>query len=460
MRLSDYLEELKKKRIAVVGIGVSNTPLIKLLLRNGCRVTACDISGRESFGGLAEELESLGAHLRLGPDYLQNLNFDVIFKTPGMHPNVPELLEARERGALITSEMEAFFEVCPCNTIGVTGSDGKTTTTTIISELLKAAGYNVYLGGNIGKPLFAEADGMLAEDWAVLELSSFQLMTMRKSPDIAVVTNVSPNHLDIHTDMDEYVNAKKNIFLHQHRGGCLVLNAENDVTRGFANLTDLPVTMFSRKKKLHNGPFYNGKAICLAENGDVTEIIREEEIFLPGIHNIENYMAAFAATRKLVSPEIWRRVAREFKGVEHRIEKVRVFQGVTYYNDSIASSPTRTIAGLKSFDKRLILIAGGYDKQIPFDELGTEITEHVKTLILTGHTAQRIRAAVEKAAGYVVGSPEIIERADFNDAVYTAVDAACPGDIVLLSPACASFDKFKNFAERGAAFKQIVYELE
>lgn len=459
-RLSEYLTGLNRKRVAVVGIGVSNTPLIKLLLRNGIKVTACDKNGRESFGGLAEELDSLGAVLRLGPDYLRDLDFDVIFRTPGMHPDIPELKEARERGAVVTSEMEAFFEVCPCNTIGVTGSDGKTTTTTIISELLKSAGYHIYLGGNIGKPLFTKTDGMLADDWAVLELSSFQLMTMSRSPDIAVVTNVSPNHLDVHTDMEEYINAKKNIFLHQSSGSSLVLNAENDITRRFADLTNLPVTMFSRKKKLHNGLFYNGRAICLAEDGDVTEIINADEIFLPGIHNIENYMAAFAATRRLVSPDIWRRVAREFKGVEHRIEKVRVFNGVTYYNDSIASSPTRTIAGLNSFEGKVILIAGGYDKRIPFEELGKEITEHVKTLVLTGDTAQLIRASVEKAPGYDEGTLEIIERPDFNDAIYAAVGAAAPGDVVLLSPACASFDKFKNFAERGTAFKQIIYELE
>ncbi len=459
-KLEAYLNQLRGKKIAVIGIGVSNTPLIKLLLRYGCKVTACDKNDRASFAGLAEEFESLGAELQLGPDYLKNLKYDVIFRTPGMRPDVPELLAAKERGAVITSEMEAFFEVCPGHIIGVTGSDGKTTTTTIISELLKAEGFHVYLGGNIGKPLLAETNNMLEDDWAVVELSSFQLMTMEKSPEIAVVTNVAPNHLDVHKSMAEYVAAKENIFLHQRMSGRLVLNLDNEITRSFAQKAKGEVLFFSRQEPVENGAYLEDEQIYWASQGRVRPLMQAEEIKLPGVHNIENYMAAFCAVAHLIHPETFREVARTFAGVEHRIELVRTLHGVSYYNDSIASSPSRTIAGLNSFKQKVILIAGGYDKHIPFDNLGPEIVEHVRSLILTGNTARQIQSAVEKVPGYEKGRPEIFLYDDFSDAVYAACEIAEPGDVVLLSPACASFDKFKNFAERGRAFKKIIYELE
>ncbi len=459
-KMSAYLESLEGRRIAVIGIGISNTPLIKLLLRNGCRVTACDKKGYGDLSGLAEELESLGAELRLGDGYLDSLDHDVIFRTPGMRPDVPQLLQAEQNGSVITSEMEAFFEVCPCNIVAVTGSDGKTTTTTIISELLKDAGKQVYLGGNIGTPLFSKADDMRKDDWAVLELSSFQLMTMKKSPQIAVVTNLEPNHLDYHKTMSEYIKAKENIFLHQKETDLLVLNADNEITCEFADYAKGRVAFFSRTERPENGYYYDGEAILRAQNGTIAEIVKSEEIKLPGIHNIENYMAAFAAVGDIVGGDICRRTAMKFEGVEHRIELVRRLRGVSYYNDSIASSPSRTIAGLRSFKQKVILIAGGYDKHIPYDVLGPEIVEHVKTLVLTGNTAPKIRAAVENSQGYKEGGPQIIELDDFGDAVRAAARAAVGGDIVILSPASASFDKFKNFAERGETFKKIIYELE
>jgi len=458
--MSEYLEKLKGKRIAVIGIGVSNTPLIKLLLNNGCTVTACDKNTRASFGGLAEELEALGAELRLGENYLDGLDHDIIFRTPGMRPDVPQLLEAASRGAEITSEMEAFFEVCPCNIVAVTGSDGKTTTTTVISELLKASGRRVFLGGNIGTPLFPIADCMEKEDWAVLELSSFQLMTMKKSPHIAVVTNLSPNHLDYHRSMEEYIEAKENIFLHQARGDLLILNACNDVTRSFTAKARGRVRMFSINGAVDDGVYFDGSAVLRAEGGKTAEIIKAEDIKLPGLHNVENFMAAFAAVGDIVGDDVCRKVAMEFAGVEHRIELVRTLRGVRYYNDSIASSPSRTIAGLRSFKKKVILIAGGYDKKISYDELGPEIVKHVKTLVLTGTTAAKIRAATEKAPEYSEGNPTIMQFEDFDEAVKAAASVAKDGDIVILSPASASFDRFKNFAERGNHFKKLVNELE
>lgn len=457
--IQEYLAGLKGKRVAVIGIGVSNTPLIKMLLRAGVKVTACDKKPKESFAGLAEELESLGAQLKLGPDYLKDLDFEVIFRTPGMRPDLPELVEALQRGAILTSEMEVFFQVCPCKIIAVTGSDGKTTTTTIIAELLKAAGQTVYVGGNIGKPLLPDVDGMEPGDIAVLELSSFQLMTMDRSPDIAVVTNLAPNHLDVHKSMEEYVDAKKNIFLHQGPDGLLVLNQDNEITRSFAPEAPGHVTFFSRRQELDKGVFLKDGVIWVRNAMHERPVLPVADILLPGDHNVENYMAAIAALDGLIPDQVIREFAAKFAGVEHRIELVRTLNGVKYYNDSIASSPSRTIAGLRSFQQKVILIAGGYDKHIPFDVLGPEVTAHVKELFLTGATSDKIRTAVESAPDYDPEKLPITVIDDFEEAVLAAHRAAKPGDVVILSPACASFDKFKNFMERGAAFKKIVYGL-
>ena len=456
MTLRDYIESLRHKTVAVIGIGVSNTPLLELLLAEGIRVTACDKRSREQMGEQAEHLEQLGCELHLGADYLKDLDADVIFRTPGLRPDVPEIAACVDRGAVLTSEMEVFFEVCPCPIIAVTGSDGKTTTTTIIAELLKAAGRRVWVGGNIGHPLLCEADGMLATDYAVLELSSFQLMTMKHSPHIAVVTNLAPNHLDVHRDMAEYVAAKENIFRHQSGEDVAVFNADNDITAEQSRRAPGRARLFSRQDEVADGVFLRGEDIVCRSGGHERVVMTTGDIKIPGVHNVENYMAAIAAVDGLVPDEVIRDFAREFGGVEHRIELVRTYRGVRYYNDSIASSPSRTIAGLRSFHEKVILIAGGYDKHIPFDVLGPEIVEHVKLLVLCGATADKIRAAVENAPGYQPGKPEILDVTPFTAAVEAARDRAQPGDVVTLSPACAAFDQFKNFAERGKFFKSIV----
>ena len=456
MTLRDYIESLRHKTVAVIGVGVSNTPLLELLLAEGIRVTACDKRSREQMGEQAEHLEQLGCELHLGADYLKDLDADVIFRTPGLRPDVPEIAACVDRGAVLTSEMEVFFEVCPCTIIAVTGSDGKTTTTTIIAELLKAAGKRVWVGGNIGHPLLCEADGMLATDYAVLELSSFQLMTMKHSPHIAVVTNLAPNHLDVHRDMAEYVAAKENIFRHQSGEDVAVFNADNDITAEQSHRAPGRARLFSRQGEVADGVFLRGEDIVCRSGGHERVVMTTGDIKIPGVHNVENYMAAIAAVDGLVPDEVIRDFAREFGGVEHRIELVRTYRGVRYYNDSIASSPSRTIAGLRSFHEKVILIAGGYDKHIPFDVLGPEIVEHVKLLVLCGATADKIRAAVENAPGYQPGKPEILDVTPFTAAVEAARDRAQPGDVVTLSPACAAFDQFKNFAERGKFFKSIV----
>ena len=444
-----YFNALRGKKIAVLGLGVSNRPLVQLLLEYGCDVTGCDRVTREKLDEPVLALERAGCHLRLGEDYLAGLQADVVFRTPGMHPGNPAICRLREQGAEITSEMDVFFRVAPCHLIAVTGSDGKTTTTTLIAEMLKAAGKTVWLGGNIGTPLLPLCRRMQAEDYAVVELSSFQLMDMTRSPQRAVVTNLAPNHLDVHKDMEEYVQAKKNIFRFQKPGDLLVLNADNAITAGFSGAGE--THFFSRKAATN----------CIWQEGDWIvrrgqKVLNVQDILLPGVHNIENYMAAMAAVEGLVSDECICSVAKNFGGVEHRIELVRIKDGVKFYNDSIASSPSRTIAGLRSFSQKVILIAGGYDKHIPYDVLGPEICAHVSRLFLCGATAGKIRTCVEVQPGQ---KPEMVDCGDFDSAVQAAARAARPGDIVLMSPASASFDQFKNFMERGDRFKQLVKEL-
>ncbi|MBQ1834711.1 MAG: UDP-N-acetylmuramoyl-L-alanine--D-glutamate ligase [Oscillospiraceae bacterium] len=459
MNLQDYLKTLKDKRIAVLGIGVSNTPLIRLLREHGVAVTACDKKERTALGKTAEELEAMGADLKLGSDYLKDIDADVIFRTPGMRPDLPELLAAKERGSRITSEMQIFFEVCPCPIIAVTGSDGKSTTTTVITEFLRAAGRTVHLGGNIGHPLLAEAGEMHADDMAVLELSSFQLLDMTHSPHIAVLTNLAPNHLDVHRSMEEYIAAKENIFRYQSADDIAVFNQDNAITLGLSEKANGRVRLFSRQQEVADGAFVRDGAIWLRRGEEEREIVKTDEIRIPGQHNVENYLAAIAAVDGLVSDEVIRTVAREFAGVEHRIELVRTRRGVRWYNDSIATSPTRTIAGLRSFSQKLILIAGGYDKHIPFDVLGPELIAHVKLLILCGATANQIRACVTGCADYH-GEPEMIECATLDEAVKLAAERAQEGDVVTLSPACAAFDQFPNFMVRGRYFKDLVNALE
>ena len=447
----EYFAGLKGKKIAVLGLGVSNRPLVRLLLEYGCDVVGCDRTPREKLDPEVLELEKLGCRLHVGDGYLEGVEAELLFRTPGMHPNNPAIEALRSRGAAVTSEMEVFFEVCPCTILAVTGSDGKTTTTTLISEMLKAAGKTVWLGGNIGTPLLPLVRQMKPGDYAVVELSSFQLMDMKRSPQRAVITNLAPNHLDIHRDMEEYVDAKKNIFRHQDGSGLLILNGDNAITASFRG--NGQTRFFSRLGKAH---------VCLEEGvicrgGE--KILDTSDILIPGVHNVENYMAAIAMVEGLVDDDVIRHVARTFGGVEHRIELVRVKEGVRFYNDSIASSPSRTIAGLRSFRQKVILIAGGYDKHIPYDVLGPEICAHVKKLFLGGTTGEKIRAAVLACPEYDPRELEITDCGSFEPAVRAAAAAAEDGDVVLMSPASAAFDQFKNFMVRGEFYKKLVKEL-
>lgn len=451
-----FFNGIKGRRVTFCGIGRSHMPLIVMFRASGAIVTARDRRSFQELGENGQTLRELGVELVLGKDYLQNLNEDVIFRTPGMPFHLPELEAARRRGQAVTSEMEVFFRLCPCKIYAVTGSDGKTTTTTILSEFLKAEGKTVHLGGNIGKPLLPEIESIAPDHVVVAELSSFQLISMRRSPDVAVVTNLAPNHLDIHKNMDEYVDAKKNLILHQDGFSRTVLNADNEITAGFRELVRGDCWQFSRKTNPARGVFCDGEQILV--NG--RKLMEVSGIKLPGWHNVENYMAAIAAAWGDVSPENMRRVAGEFGGVEHRMEFVRELSGVKYYNDSIASSPSRTISGtLACYDKNLILICGGYDKHIPYEPLGSPVCQKVKELILMGDTAPKIEKAVMSCPEYKYSHPSIHHVKNMPEAVALAHTLAAPGDVISLSPASASFDLYPGFEARGQHFKELVNQL-
>jgi len=455
-QFSEFKEFIKGKNVAVVGIGVSNIPLIRFLVKLGAVVTAFDQKTREELGEIADEFDNLSVSLELGEGYLDRLTgFDVVFKTPSMRIDSEALVRAKNEGAYITSEMEEFVRYCKGKVFGVTGSDGKTTTTTIISKLLSEAGYKTWVGGNIGTPLFANVEEINEEDMVVLELSSFQLMTMNLPIEVALVTNLAPNHLDMHKDMQEYIDSKKNIFLYQDKRGVLVLNRENEITHSFVEEAKGKVLEFSSKREIKDGAYFKDNILFLNEE----EVCNKDDIVIKGMHNIENYLAAFLAVKDDVSISVMKKVAQTFTGVEHRCELVREVDGVKYYNDSIASSPTRTLAGLFAFDRRVILIAGGYDKQIPFEPLAEEGHPYIKHLILLGDTKEQIKKSFDKLKEEKGIDTSIVLVNTLEEAVEKARELSEEGDVVTLSPACASFDMFPNFAVRGNKFKEIVNKL-
>ena len=460
-KLEEFEKYIKGKKIAIIGIGVSNIPLLDYLQNKSCFVTVFDKRDVTNIDkNVLNKIIDYNMEMSLGEDYLSKLNgFDVIFRSPSCRPDTKELQEESKRGALITSEIEMLMKLTPATVIGVTGSDGKTTTTSLIYEITKEKGYRCFLGGNIGIPLFTKLSEMTKDDIVILELSSFQLMDMDISPKISVITNVTPNHLDIHKSYNEYIESKANIFKHQSEDGILVLNYDNDITRNFANRAEGRVVFFSSKEKLENGIIYDDGLIKSCEDGVRRHIINSKNVHLRGIHNQENICAAIAATSGLVDVDTQVRAISKFTGVEHRLEFIREINGVKWYNDSIASSPTRTIAGLNSFDEKIVLIAGGYDKHLDYTPIGKPIVDHVSTLILVGATSKKIYSAVKEELKAENKMLEIYQCTTLEQTVEMAYKTARKGEIVLFSPASASFDMFKNFAERGEKFKEIVNKL-
>lgn len=459
-----FFREIKGKRVGFCGIARTNLPLIELFLKKGAIVSARD--KKEEFGEIGDKLKKLGVTLILGERYLDDIHEDILFRAPGMPFLLPPLTEARKKGCVVTSEMELFFDLCPCKIYAVTGSDGKTTTTSIIAECLKAEGKRVHLGGNIGHPLLPLIEEISAHDAAVVELSSFQLISMRKSPHVAVLTNLAPNHLDVHKDMEEYVSAKKNIFLHQDAFSRTVMNLDNALTAPMTEEVRGDCWGFSRKVPVERGACVQEGRVLVCGR----PLMAVSDIKIPGNHNVENYLAAICAVWGEVSPENIVAVAKTFGGVAHRAELVRKFEGVTYFNDSIASSPSRAMSGtLSLYRQKIIMIAGGADKNVPFTELGAVICEKVKVLILVKpaeqlpgfkpSAADKISKAVTDARAYFDGHPVIIRVSTMEEAVDAAREAAAEGDIVSLCPACTGFDMYPDFEVRGNHYKEIVMKL-
>ena len=460
-KLEEFNKFLDSKKVAIIGMGVSNLPLLDYFYDKNAKVTVFDKNTPSD--EIMEKINKYRYEVEIGEYNLSRLNgFDIIFRSPSVLPTREELVTAANKGAIITSEIEMVLKLAPCKIIGVTGTEGKTTTTSIIYEILKSSGKNCFLGGNIGKPIFTEIKNMKPEDIVVLELSSFQLMGMEVSPDISVVTNMYPDHLNIHSSYEEYQQSKKNIFLHQNENGVVILNYDNEITRKFADEVKSNLVFFSSLENLENGYVYDRKDETIKSyvNGKSENILKKQEIKLRGIHNYENICAALAATAPIVDEKSQIKAIKEFNGVEHRLEFVRELNGVKYYNDSIGTSPASTIAGLNAFDENIILLAGGSDKGLDYTEIGETIAKKVRVLLLTGPTAEKIenatKLAMSKSGKETV---EIIHCKDLQEAVSMANEKAKSGEIVLMSPASASFDAFKNFIERGIKFKEFVNNL-
>ena len=458
IELNNYL---KNRKVAIIGLGVSNIPLLDYMHNVGAKVTVFDNRIIEDIPkDTMKKITDYAMEFSLGPNNLSKLEgFDIIFRSPSCLPTVPELQKEVERGAILTSEIEMLMKLCPGKVIGVTGSDGKTTTTTLIYEILKANGYNCYLGGNIGTPLFTKLSEMTPDDIIVLELSSFQLMGMEISPSISVITNISPNHLNVHSSYEEYIDAKKNIFKYQDKDGIVVLNYDNAITKAAAKEANGKVVFFSSKTKLEDGIILDGDIIKECKDKLRRHILSTNTVALRGVHNYENICAAIAATSSLVEVEEAVKAVQEFKGVQHRLEFIREIDGVKWYNDSIGTSPTRTIAGLHSFDERIVLIAGGYDKHLDYTPIAKPILDKVDSLILIGDTAPKIFDAVKNEAEKQGKDIKIYMCDEFKNTVLVAKKIAKPGQIVLFSPASASFDLFRNFEERGNKFKELVNNI-
>lgn len=442
--LNEYAKSFIGKKVGFIGCGVSNMPIVEMLCAKGISLSVRD--KKDNFDNV-KRLKDLNVQIIAGSGYLDNIFEDVLFLSPAVRDDLPELIAARKNGTVLTTETEEFFKLCKCKTIAVTGSDGKTTTTTLIAEILKASGKRVHLGGNIGKNLLATLDEIQEDDFVVAELSSFQLMKMSFSPDIAIITNVTPNHLDWHKGMDEYIKAKTNIFNFQNKNSLLILNYDDEITRGFASRAKGKVTFFSGKEKLSEGIYFNETGIYKGNK----LILANEDIFLVGKHNRYNYSTAIAAIQNYATEEGILFVAKNFGGVEHRNEFVHELDGVKYYNSSIDSSPSRTKACLESFKNKVVVICGGYDKNIPLEPLGPLFQEKAKAAILMGNTADKIEIVLKN-----IGYTSFYRVKSLDEAVKKAKELAQSDDCVVLSPAAASFDLFKNFAERGNLFKKIV----
>ncbi|MDI6895198.1 MAG: UDP-N-acetylmuramoyl-L-alanine--D-glutamate ligase [Bacillota bacterium] len=472
---------LKGKKVAVVGLGVSNLGLVRFLLLQGARVTVLDRKPAEELAGRLEEVRQAqagpggpGARERaspvravLGPGYLDALDegFDVIFLTPGMPKRLPQVEEARRRGAVVSGEIPLFLELCPAPVVGITGSAGKTTTSTLVARMLEASGYQVYLGGNIGLPLIDRVDRIPSDARVVLELSSFQLELTGRSPHVGVLLNLLPDHMDVHSSWDEYVAAKRRVFLFQGPRDCAVLNGEDELVAPLAEEAPGKVLFFGERGPFPQGAWVEGggaarQVVLRLPGEEARPVCAVGSLRLVGRHNLLNALAAVTAAGLMgAGRAAMAEVLGDFAGVSHRLERVAEVDGVLYVDDSIATTPDRARAALAALPGPLILIAGGYDKKLDFTSFARALPGRVRHLILMGATAPRIRAAVEQLPGPDLPAPVLHEVGGMAEAVELARSLARSGDTVLLSPACASFDMFRNYEERGTIFAELVRRM-
>lgn len=470
--LEAFKLSLRGKRIAVIGAGISNRPLLHWLFPLNPNLTVFDMMAPDDPRLLAIQADFQGQGIEVdwvtGPHYLDRLTgFDLIFRTPKMKLDLPQLLAERQRGALITSEIALFTRLCPAPIYGITGSDGKTTTTSLISRILEEAGHRVYTGGNIGRPLIDRIDLIRPEDRVVLELSSFQLMDMKERIHRAIITNIIPNHLDFHKDFQEYQEAKQNLYRYQTEDDILVLNACDPLTPSMAREAAGEVRFFNEGRQDSSlcGWRQEGK-LCLGGKGQPPQLIVEEkEVLLPGSFNLENILAAAVATAGDAPLEAMAETARSFKGVAHRMERVAVIDGVPWHNSSVDSSPSRTIKTLSAFYEQglpLVLITGGQDKKSDYRGLGRAIAQSAKKIILSGQNADLILDSIRQECqevGVDFGCLEIVQTESYAQAVQLARQMAKPGECVLFSPAGTSYDRYHHFEERGNHFRQLVAQL-
>jgi len=449
--------DFKDKKVGVLGLGEENTTLVKFLVKQDAKVVVCDQKEKGELGEHYDKIKDLPIQFRLGPHYLDHLeDFEVVFRTPGLPYLDKKIQKASLGGVEISSQTKLFFEHCPSPIIGVTGTKGKGTTTALIGEILKED-KSCYIGGNIGNPPIGFIDKLRADDIVVLELSSFQLHDLEKSPHIAVVLDIKVDHLDYHKNEKEYIEAKKNIVRYQGKNDFAVINADYLTSFEFAALTGGEVFYFSRRKSVDQGAYVNNdkKIILRSALGDDIEIMAAEKTQLRGEHNLENILAA-ATVSYLAGAKIKaiKRALARFKGLEHRLEFIKEINGIRYYNDSFSTTPDTTIAAINSFTEPIILLLGGSEKNADYRHLGQVISNSsVKAIIAIGLTVQRIIKEVKKVKIEIIG-----EIKSMPEAIKIARELGRPGDVVLLSPASASFDRFKNYKERGNIFKQVVLE--
>lgn len=464
-KLEEFKKEIKNKKIAVLGLGVSNIPAIEFLHKLGAYIYAHDL--KDTLGENCESIKDLeNVEFLLDHKCFTGLNdVDYIVRSPGIKPFTKEIEDAVKNGVILTSEMELFMELCPCKVIGITGSAGKTTVTTLVTELLKSGGYNVWQGGNIGTPLLSKIEEIQKDDIVVLELSSFQLMTMKKSPNISLITNIYEDHLDYHRSFDEYVSAKTNIFSYQGKRDVCIFNFDSEYTDKFIKMIEnknieSEILYFSTNCSDIKGAYLKDNYIFLNETGkDEQKVISVNQIRLKGNKNYANVCSAICIAHDLVSIENIAKTLKEFKGVEHRLEYVDTKYGVEYYNDSISTTPGKALAALTSFDKKIILIAGGYDKNLDYSNFGELVIDSVKHVILLGNTTQKIKGAIINNKKYREDIIKIKEVKTLEQAVKFASEIATNNDIVVMSPASASFDMFKSYKKRGKIFKELVDKL-